>query len=155
MARLVNISDDDDETEAPEDLCMISSIPAIILTFHSEDYFIRNVHKVVFYNHPFPSPKFHQRHHSEYDPEDKVLIFSAPHLQAGVLKPNTHFDLGMYEWSKASHIIHQNASWESLESTYHFHSTQIELALGLNKKEIEIQSVMQVYDVHNGTSKET
>ncbi|MEO5582179.1 MAG: hypothetical protein ABIR66_05780 [Saprospiraceae bacterium] len=138
--------DEEDEFEAPDDLKAYCSIPAIILTFEQESYLCPEILQIIFYNHPFPSPAYKILHHSEYNAEDKVLIFSVPHLRKGVLEPYVYFDLGMYEWSRASQIQSIGSDWNTFEKTYGIMKVQAEASIGLTAP--DIKSVQKVFEVH-------
>jgi hypothetical protein len=141
------IQDEEDEFEAPDDLSALGSIPAIILTFDQEKFLCPEIDQVVFYNHPFPSPTYKILHHSEYNAEDKVLIFSVPHLRKGVLEPFMYFDLGMYEWSRACDIKSPGAQWNSFESTYGILKSQAETSIGLPDPDVE--AFQKVFEIHH------
>lgn len=146
-------AEDDERDEAPEDLKAICSIPAIILLFDRDDYLIRNVEQIVFYRHPFPSPMFKVLHHSEWNEEDKVLIFSIPHLYKGVMEPFIYFDLGLYEWMKANRsVVKSGYSWPQFEEKYGITQEQIVLAIGLPQPNLD--AVNQVLDIHSSYLKE-
>lgn len=146
-------AEDDDRIEAPEDLKAICSIPAIILLFNQEDYLIRGVEQIVFYRHPFPSPVYKTLHHSEWNAEDKVLIFSIPHLHKGVMEPFVYFDLGMYEWIRANGSVHPNSTnWTQFENEYHVNQAQLVQAIGLPQP--DLHAVRQVLDIHASYLKE-
>lgn len=141
-----SLIDEEDEFEAPDELKAYSSIPAIILTFEQEDFLCSEIQQIIFYNHPFPTPSYKVLHHSEYNAEDKVLIFSVPHLRKGVLDPHVYFDLGMYEWSRACQIQSIGSDWNTFERTYGIVKDQAETSIGLPEPDIE--SVQKVFEVH-------
>lgn len=146
-------ADEDESIEAPHDLKVISSIPAVIYLFDQEDYLIRNIEHIVFYRHPFPSPVFKVLHHSEWNEEDKVLIFSIPHLQKGTIEPFIYFDIGMYEWVRANRtLIASPYSWEDFEKKYLVNQAKLELAIGLPNP--DLNAVRQVFDIHSSYLKE-
>ena len=138
---------EEEAIEAPEDLKAISSIPAVMLLFNRDDYLIENIERIVFYGHPFPSPSMKELHHSEWNEEDKVLIFSIPHLKKGVLEPFGYFDLGLYEWVRAMKTVPLLAySWEQFEKDFLIHKSQIGLALGT--ADPDLHAVRKVYELH-------
>jgi hypothetical protein len=138
---------DEEAIQAPEDLKAISSIPAVMLLFNHDEYLIENIERIVFYGHPFPSPSIKELHHSEWNEEDKVLIFSIPHLKKGVLEPFGYFDLGLYEWVRAMKTVPQPPySWEQFENEFLIHKSQIGLALGI--ADPDLHAVRKVYELH-------
>ncbi|HNR08337.1 MAG TPA: hypothetical protein PKM27_13545 [Saprospiraceae bacterium] len=138
---------DEEEIQAPEDLKAISSIPAVMLLFNQDEYLIENIERIVFYGHPFPSPSIKELHHSEWNEEDKVLIFSIPHLKKGVLEPFGYFDLGLYEWVRAIKTVPlPSYSWEQFEKEFLIHKSQIGLALGI--ADPDLHAVRKVYELH-------
>jgi len=146
-------AEDDESIEAPEDLKAISSIPAVILLFNQEDYLMRNIDHIVFYRHPFPSPLFKTLHHSEWNEEDKVLIFSIPHLHKGVIEPYIYFDLGMYEWVRVNRsVVPGLYSWSQFEQEHQIGETQLVQAIGLPHP--DLNAVRRVFDIHTSYLKE-
>jgi hypothetical protein len=146
-------AEDDERDEAPEDLKAVCSIPAIMLLFDQEDYLIRKVQQVVFYRHPFPTPMFKSLHHSEWNEEDKVIIFSIPHLYKGVMEPFIYFDLGLYEWMKASGpAVKTGYDWSQFEEKYRITKSQIIQAIGLPQPDLD--AVIRVLDIHSSYLKE-
>lgn len=140
-------SPDDEPSEAAEDIKAICSIPAIILTFYEEDYLIKEVEQVVLYNHPFPSPRYQQIHACESDKEDKLLIFSLPHLEKGVKEPFTYFDVGMYEWARITDNVSYNCvDWERFENTTGVSKRAFDQVIGLPK--IDLPAICRVDEIH-------
>ncbi|MDZ4708245.1 MAG: hypothetical protein SH818_07560 [Saprospiraceae bacterium] len=146
-------AEDDERIEAPEDLKAVCSIPAIILLFNQEDYLIPKIEQIVFYRHPFPSPIFNVLHHCEWNEEDKVLVFSIPHLYKGVIEPFIYFDLGLYEWMRAHGAILQEVyTWAQFEEKYQITQAQIVQAIGLPQP--DLNAVCQVLNIHRSYLKE-
>lgn len=146
-------AEEDESMEAPEDLKALCSIPAIILLFNQEDYLITRVAQVVFYRHPFPSPLFKMLHHSEWNEEDNVLIFSIPHLLKGVTEPFIYFDLGMYEWLRVTGTIRRDLyTWEQFENDRKISQDQMMQAIGLPQP--DLHAIRQVLDIHTSYLKE-
>ncbi|MEP7269696.1 MAG: hypothetical protein ABI844_18915 [Saprospiraceae bacterium] len=140
-------SEDDEPMDAPEDLKAICSVPAIMLTLDKEEYLMREIEQIVLYNHPFPSPNYHQLHNSESNKEDKVLIFSLPNLEKGVKEPFTYFDIGMYEWSRISgNIDFTCQNWINFKAIYGIDEEALKLAIGLPL--VDLPAVCKVMRVH-------
>jgi hypothetical protein len=137
----------EDSTEAQEDLKAICSIPAIILTWPQEDFLIPGVERIVLYQHPFPSPRYKSLHTSESDREDKLLIFSIPHLEKGVMEPFTYFDIGLYEWARISGFQSLPiSSWDVFYQTYGIGLAEVQMAIGLEK--IDLRAATAVMQIH-------
>lgn len=139
--------DDEDEFEAPDELAALASIPAIILTFDQDQFLCPEIDQIIFYNHPFPTPEYKVLHHSEWNPEDKVLIFSVPHLRKGNVEPFTYFDLGMYEWSRACNLKEAGADWTSFNRTFGITQEQVITSIGLPEPDVE--AVHKVFVKHS------
>ncbi|MBL0112655.1 MAG: hypothetical protein IPP42_18180 [Saprospiraceae bacterium] len=138
--------DEEEEIDAPEDIKYLSSVPAIILTMEDDDYLATQIELLVFYNHPFPSPRYKALHHSESNIEDKLLIFSIPNLRKGVLEPFVFLDIAMYEWAKILGKLDMTASWENFEASYGLTKSQIEAAIGLTNP--DIRAISKLFQVH-------
>lgn len=142
-------SADDEAVNAPEDLKAICSIPAIILTFYEENYLFKEIEQIVLYNHPFPSPRYHELHSCESNKEDKVLIFSLPHLEKGVKDPFTYFDIGMYEWARISeNISYHCIDWHHFTLLHGIPKEAYEKVIGL--PHIDLPAVCRVTEIHQG-----
>ncbi len=142
-------SEEEDATDAPEDIKAICSIPAIILTFYEENFLLKEIEQVVLYNHPFPSPRYHELHSCESNKEDKVLIFSLPHLEKGVKDPFTYFDVGMYEWARISeNISYHCIDWNQFAQSQGITKEAYERVIGL--AHIDLPAVCRVTEIHQG-----
>lgn len=139
--------EDEDEFEAPDELAALASIPAIILTYNQDKFLCPEIDKIIFYNHPFPTPEHKILHHSEWNVEDKVLIFSVPHLRKGNIEPFTYFDLGMYEWSRVCNLKESGANWISFNHKFGINKEQVIASIGLPEPDVE--AVLKVFVLHS------
>lgn len=140
---------EDEASNAPDDIKAICSIPAITLTFYEENYLFREIEQIVLYHHPFPSPRYHELHSCESNKEDKVLIFSLPHLEKGVKDPFTYFDIGMYEWARISHNISYHCiDWNHFMLKQGIGKEAFEKVIGL--PHIDLPAVCRVTEIHQG-----
>jgi hypothetical protein len=126
------------EQDAPEDVKYILAWYAALLTIHQESYLYECVDRIVFYHHPFLSPRHTDDVHiSEVESEDGTLIISVPHLIRG------HMEKGFY--NIALHAIAEtyascylkekiswpNDIWSQLEAISSISKEQIEAYIGL------------------------
>ncbi|GAA5221592.1 hypothetical protein [Membranihabitans marinus] len=73
---------------------------------------LSNILVYIFYNHPFPSPKYEQLLHiSETHLEDGAMMYSIPHLIKGNNEPLRYFNIALYETAKV-------VEFPSLESNH-------------------------------------
>jgi Mlc titration factor MtfA (ptsG expression regulator) len=95
-------SSSEEDDDVPLDLKIMPLANAVQLTFGFKDYIIKDFETVVFFAQPFPSPNYPKnKHASEINIEDKVLIFSIEQLAFGFKTPTAFYNLGLHEYSKA------------------------------------------------------
>ncbi len=86
------------EKGIPEEWKLMALAPAISLGLLSTKKESEHYSRIVFYQHPFPSPNQNYLHISENEEEDGVLIFSIPQLEAAYVNPTSFFNTALYEW---------------------------------------------------------
>ncbi len=138
--------------EVPEDLKFFTAVSGVHLTFGWDDYLLPKFEKIIIYPHPFPSPQYPEQFHaSEVFEEDGVILFSAQHLVKGVLEPQRHFPVGLYELSKVMILSYPEKSWPKLSDDSWERLEQISgvsreaLVQYINLKDIEPLPVSMVY----------
>lgn len=127
------------EQNAPEDVKSILAWYFILLTIHQEHYLYEGLDRVVFYHHPFISPRHTEEAHIlEVESEDGTIIISVPHLIRG------HMEKGVYNLAlHAAALSYQTAYsstgsidwpediWAQLEGISTIPKASIEAYLGL------------------------
>ncbi|MEL6986340.1 MAG: zinc-dependent peptidase [Bacteroidota bacterium] len=103
------------EDFVPEDIKAMTSMHAIMLTLNKENYLMDPFEHIIFYKHPFPSPRYQFLHASEIDKEDGALIFSLEQLAAGILKSDKHYNIALHEYAEAYLHIYQNENWPEID----------------------------------------
>ncbi len=86
------------EKGIPEEWKLMALAPAVALGLTSKTKASEHYSRIVFYQHPFPSPNQNYLHISENESEDGVLIFSVPQLEAAYVNPASFFNTAIYEW---------------------------------------------------------
>ncbi|HKK88343.1 MAG TPA: zinc-dependent peptidase [Saprospiraceae bacterium] len=70
------------------------------LTFHFDDYRLKDYEKVVVYKTSFPSPAYPRDIHAcEVNHEDKVVLIATDKFMMGQNKPQEYFNTALYVWS--------------------------------------------------------
>lgn len=126
------------EQDAPEDVKVILAWYFILLTIHQENYLYEGMDRVVFYHHPFLSPRhMEEAHILEVESEDGTVIISVPHIIRG------HMEKGIYNLALHAAALAYLVSypveavdwpediWEQLEGISSISKDRIEAYLGL------------------------
>jgi len=79
---------------------MISQIP-VTMTMGRDDFTFRQFDRIVLYKHPFGSPLHRFLHTMETHAEDGVVILSLEHVQAAMMNPGHHYDVGYHAFAEA------------------------------------------------------
>ncbi|MEE9363265.1 MAG: zinc-dependent peptidase [Cellulophaga sp.] len=100
------------EIEKKEELKLLLSATAVMLTLGVKDYLIASINRIIIYPSKYFS-RLNNRHHlGEYNPKLKTLVFSAEHVFEGFKIPNDNRNLGVHEFAHAlsfNAIDNQNA----------------------------------------------
>lgn len=88
----------------------------VLFSLHKENFLFEPFERLIFYNHPFPSPKNQQLHHSETEFEDGVIIFNKDSLHLSFGKEKQVFSVAMYEYLKV--MIHQYETLQQVLAPY-------------------------------------
>lgn len=105
------------EKEAvPEDIKVLAANNLVTLTFGKEDYMLPIFDRVVFYKHPFPTPRFQHLHTVETEQEDGVMLFSLEHLVAHSVNPKGFYNIGMHGYAEAFVKSNPKLRWETLSN---------------------------------------
>jgi Mlc titration factor MtfA (ptsG expression regulator) len=89
------------QDNAPHDLKVLVSSQAVRLTLGLSDFLLDSLEKVIFYEHPFPSPAYHQLHSSEVHLEDGVAIFAVREMIRGLdMREGKSFNIALYEFAR-------------------------------------------------------
>ncbi len=99
----------------PEDIKVIISINAIVLTLNQDDFLLEPFDRIFLYQGAFPSPQYpEQWHHSEMESEDGVLIFAIPQLLKGQFDER-QFNPVLYEWARVWLYLHEEIHIAEIE----------------------------------------
>lgn len=92
--------------ELPVDLAAILAVPLTRILEGTGKHTLEPFENVVVYKHAFPSPAYpKQWHNSELYAEDGVILLNLDRAVPGVLNPQAHFDIAMYEWLRAAKLV--------------------------------------------------
>ena len=79
---------------------MISQIP-VMMTRGREKFTLKHFDRIILYKHPFPTPMNKFLHTMETHAEDGVVILSLEHVQAAMMQPGHHYDVGYHAFAEA------------------------------------------------------
>ena len=79
---------------------MISQIP-VMMTRGREKFTLKHFDRIIIYKHPFPTPLNKFLHTMETHGEDGVIIISLEHVQAAMMQPGHHYDVGYHAFAEA------------------------------------------------------
>jgi hypothetical protein len=103
------------EKEAvPEDIKVLAANNLVTLTFGKKNFMLSNFDRVVFYKHPFPTPRFQHLHTVETEQQDGVILFSIEHLAASSINPTAYYNIGMHGYAEAFMKTYPALEWENL-----------------------------------------
>jgi hypothetical protein len=92
-----------DDLELREEMRVLITATAVMMTFGFRDYRLPNLQRVVLYPGPYHSEMSGKMHKGEYSPAYKTLAFSWPDFLMGYDIANDNLNLGIHE---LSHVIH-------------------------------------------------
>lgn len=125
-----------------DEKCLIAAGVAH-MTFYQDDFLIDPFEKIIFYQHPFPSPHFPYLHICESDGEDGILIFSLEQVWQGWLNPHKAFNPVYYELAKVLRCKNQwnepqwpQDIWEQLTSLCSFKKDWLSEYLGFKEPDV-------------------
>lgn len=84
-----------------EDMALLLSATAIILTLGMRNYKIPAIHRIIIYPDAYFSTLNNRHHIGEYNPGLKTIVFSAKHVSQGFEFPNDNKNLGIHEFAHA------------------------------------------------------
>ncbi len=100
--------------EVPYDVkCMISQIP-VSLTMGRKEFTLKHFDRIILYKHPFPTPMNKFLHTMETHAEDGVIILSLEHVQAAMMQPSHHYDVGFHAFAEAFISAHPKETYPTL-----------------------------------------
>lgn len=116
---------------------MIAQIP-VTMTMGRNDFTLKQFDRVVLYKHPFGTPVHRFLHTMETHVEDGVVILSLEHVQAAMMNPGHHYDVGYHAFAEAfigaypkeNYPTLPNNIWESIEKISTQNKQQILGTLG-------------------------
>lgn len=88
-------------TPRQEDMALLLSATATILTLGLKRYKIPAIERVIIYPNQYFSKLNRQNHIGEYNPGLKTIVFSAEHVKQGFEIPNDNKNLGVHEFAHA------------------------------------------------------
>ena len=126
------------DQDAPEDVKYILAYYAILLTIHQAEYNYDGLDRIVFYHHPFLSPRYmDDAHISELEVEDGTLIISVPHLLKGHLERG-YYNIGLHLMAEAYRNLYikepitwSDDIWETLEAASTISKNTIDDYIGI------------------------
>ncbi len=110
--------------EMPEDIKYLIAYYAVMVSFEKADFMYTHYGRIVLYLHPFLSPQIPDQIHAyETEHEDGTVIFSLEQLNAGFLRPDRYYQIGLHAFAELliraegslPSISDIPATWKSLE----------------------------------------
>jgi Mlc titration factor MtfA (ptsG expression regulator) len=83
---------------------ILTSATAIMLTFGFRDFYIGIVEKIIMYPEAFFSKMNNEYHKGEFNPKLKAIVLSWQDLKEGYKDPHDNVNLGIHEFTHAIHI---------------------------------------------------
>ncbi|WP_435049660.1 zinc-dependent peptidase [Formosa sp. S-31] len=118
--------------EVTQDMKLLISAHAVILTFGFRDFFIGLIDKIFIYPNKFYSKANAAYHKGEMNPRMRALVISWEDFKFGLEVTNDNINLGIHEFT---HAIHLNSMKEGDVSSTIFADSFKELANLLTKDE--------------------
>lgn len=144
----------------PHDLQILTGLIVIEMTFFKEkDFRLDHFDHIVFYKHPFPSPRMKFLHTVETNAEDGVIITALDYFSSAINDPERFYHVGyhvfgeafMYQFNKEPYPL--ELSWEPIENATGFKQKDIIKVLGLEKIDL-LPVTISVFFSHNERLKE-
>lgn len=105
------------EQDIPGEWKLMALAPAAYLGLGFNNVQARRYSRIVFYNHPFPSPNQDYLHISETEHDDGVIILAIPQLEAAHHQASAHFNTALYQWGEVfTQIYPPPADWSQQDS---------------------------------------
>ena len=89
------------EDKIPDDVKVMVAASAAAITFHREQFLLKDVETVVFYLHSFPSPEHDRLHIVEFYGPDGAIIYKLNAMVRSVVEPDKYLQLGYYAYAQA------------------------------------------------------
>ena len=121
-----------DGSPVTDEMKVLISATAVMLTFGFRDFYIGIISKIVVYPNKFYSKTNQAYHKGEFNPKLKALVLSWEDFKAGFDIDNDNLNLGIHE---ITHAIHINSIKERDVSSTIFSDTFKELSTLLSDKE--------------------
>ena len=115
-----------------DEVRVLISATAVMLTFGFRDYYIGLISKIVVYPSAFFSITNQQYHKGEFNPKLSALVFSWEDFKKGFFNEDDNINLGIHEFT---HAIHINSLKERDVSSTIFSDSFTELSELLNTNE--------------------
>ena len=93
-----------DGNRITDEMKVLISATAVMLTFGFRDFYIGVISKIVIYPNKFYSNTNKQYHRGEFNPKLKALVLSWEDFKAGFNDENDNLNLGIHEFTHAIHI---------------------------------------------------
>ncbi len=90
-----------EDVEGREEIILLLSATAVMLTLGMYDFLILSVKKIIIYPKEYHSAFTRLNHYGEYNRGQKTLIFAANHLRKGFRIPNDNINLAVHEFAHA------------------------------------------------------
>ena len=129
---------EEDNKDVPYDIRnLISQVP-VTMTLNRADYQWKNYERIVFYKHPFPSPRFKFLHTAETEAEDGVVILSLEHVEKALFYKDDYYDVAWHAFAEAFIKDHPKEAypnlpadiWDSINRISPLNKEQIHATLG-------------------------
>lgn len=112
-----------------EDMALLLSATATILTLGLKNYKIPAIQRLIIYPDQYFSKLNRQNHIGEYNPGLRTIVFSAAHVKQGFEIPNDNKNLGVHEFA---HALSFNALLERTYENRNFRKNMEQLSVLYN-----------------------
>lgn len=90
--------------EITDEVLVLISATAIMLTFGFRDYLIDLITNIIIYPKEFYSKANDEYHKGEFNPQLETIVFSWEHFEKGYDTTNDNINLGIHEFAHAIHL---------------------------------------------------
>ncbi len=121
----------------PYDIQLLTAMVALEVSFFGEKPLYDNYDRIIFYKHPFPTPKIQQLHTVETHAEDGVILMALDYLAAAITDPVRFYHIGYHAFGEAFMFEQPKLQypeplpWSTIEHISKFTAGGIKKTIGL------------------------
>lgn len=121
-----------EDIEVTPKIRVLIASSSVALTFGLKQYTYNSFQTILLYPDIYFSTITEQYHKGEFNPKNKVLVFSWKHFMEGHLTSDDNINLGLHEFA---HALHFEMKLGQHPNSYHFKKNFLKLLLEMKKAE--------------------